>query len=80
MAVSNGVVHLVGALHSSGSNNKFAVLPKGDRPTHFLYLPIYANNGAEGSLEVRPNGVMLLFTSPAFVFGSLAGVSFPLGS
>ncbi|HUZ37059.1 MAG TPA: hypothetical protein VMV17_12085 [Streptosporangiaceae bacterium] len=80
VAVSNGVVRLVGSLHSSGSNNKFAVLPKGDRPTHFLYLPIYTNGGSEGSLDIRPNGAMLIIGSPGFAFSSLAGVSFPLGS
>jgi hypothetical protein len=81
VAASGGVVRLSGSLHQpSGNNNEFAVLPPGDRPAHLVYLPVYADGGGEGSLEIAPGGAMYLFgTGNTKGYSSLAGLSFPAG-
>ncbi len=79
-ARSNGVVYLAGSLHEqSGSNDHFANLPPADRPSHYLYLPIYTDGYGEGSLEIAPSGHMYLFGNGNTTgYSSLAGISFPV--
>jgi hypothetical protein len=81
-AVVGGVVYLSGSLNlPSGSNGVFAQLPPSARPAHWLYMKIYANNGAVGSLVVQPSGELEIFLgSSSELFSSLATISYPLGS
>ena len=82
--VNTGVVYLSGSLtQPGGSNDQFAVLPTGARPGHILYLPIYASQGAAGTVQVFPNGAIAVFSNTpgaAQAFSSLAGVSYPAGA
>ena len=82
--VNTGIVYLSGSLTlPSGSNDQFAVLPSGARPGHILYLPIYASQGAAGTVQVFPNGAIAVFSNTpgaAQAFSSLAGVSYPAGA
>jgi hypothetical protein len=83
-AVSGGVVYLSGSLMAPNpSSNEFAKLPAGARPGHILYLPIYTSQGAGGTVQIFPGGVMAVFSNnpvSAHDFSSLAGISFPVGS
>jgi hypothetical protein len=79
--VSNGVVYLSGGMHqTSGSNNEFAVLPKGARPKHTLWIGVYSEATTSAFLEITPSGAMFIGGSDDQFFASLAGVSFPVGS
>lgn len=79
VAVSNGVVYLSGSLvQPSGPAGAFAVLPKADRPSHYLYLPVYTYGGGEGSLEISPQGGLSVWGTGSTAYSSLAGISFPL--
>jgi len=79
--VSNGVVYLSGGMHqTAGSNNEFAVLPKGARPSHTLWIGVYSEATTSAFLEITPSGLMFIGGSDDQFFASLAGVSFPLGS
>jgi len=58
------------------------MLPPGTRPSHDLYIKMYAN-GVVGTVFILPNGDILAFsptTSDAEAFTSLAGISYPLKS
>jgi len=83
-AVSAGIVYLSGSLRQpTWSNDEFAVMPKGARPGHVLYIPIYASQGATGTVQVFPNGTIAVFSNTpgaAEAFSSLAGVSYPVGA
>jgi len=79
--VGNGVVYLSGGMHqTSGSSNEFAVLPKGARPSHTLWIGVYSEATTSAFLEITPSGAMFIGGSDDQFFASLAGVSFPLGS
>ena len=83
-AVSTGVVYLSGSLtQPAGSNDQFTVMPSGARPGHVLYIPIYASQGAAGTVQVLPTGAIAVFSNTpgaAQAFSSLAGVSYPAGA
>ncbi len=82
-ANGSGVIYLSGSLHAPEADaiKSFAQLPRGNRPLHVLYLPIYTYLGALGSLAIEPNGKMYLAGGEnTIAYSSLAGVSFPLGS
>jgi hypothetical protein len=82
-ATHGGVVYLSGSLNlPSGHDGIFAQLPHSAAPAHYLYMKIYANGGAIGSLEVQPSGELEIFTdnSASELFSSLATISYPLGS
>jgi hypothetical protein len=80
-AEQNGIVYLSGSLHAaSGSNVEFAVLPKGDRPSHYLYITVYTLDVTAGAIEIEPNGQMLALGSETTGYTSLATVSFPANS
>jgi hypothetical protein len=84
-AVSNGVLYLSGILSAAKSDDpEVAVLPKGARPAHFLWLT-YMNFGGDnvGEMEIQPNGDVFVYgstTGTAAVDPSLAAISFPLSS
>ena len=65
---------------ASGSNSEFAVLPKGNRPSHYMWITVYTLDGTSGTLEIDPSGAMWASGASADGFTSLAGVQFPLGS
>jgi hypothetical protein len=76
---SGGVVHLRGSL-SSGTTGAAFRLPLAARPSHTLWLSVYALNGSTGGLEIVPAGWAYAFddNSNANVSGytSLDGISF----
>jgi hypothetical protein len=74
---ANGVVHLRGGI-SNGTGYAFK-LPKGYRPKHHLYLPIYTVSGTVGSVIINPNGRVDPFGSYAGIYTSLDGISFGAG-
>ena len=77
---SQGVVHLRGSA-AKGSISKAAFqLPPKARPSHTLWLQVYANNGQSGGLQIKPDGTALLFDNVnganVTVFTSLDGIAF----
>jgi hypothetical protein len=79
-ANGTGVIYLSGDLSRGKSGEAFAVLPVGNRPRHTLYFPMETYGTTEGTLEIDPNGHMVLFGSDSTQFSSLAGINFPLGN
>jgi hypothetical protein len=74
-----GVVYLSGGLHNrTAGNSFFAVLPKGARPAHVLYITVPSGGFVPVTLRVEPDGRMFLYNGPVKRFVSLAGVSFPI--
>jgi hypothetical protein len=78
---SQHVVHLRGSA-ASGSGMAFR-MPNAVRPSHTLWLSIYAFNGSSGGLEIEPNGAAFLFdntgsNSDVTQFSSLDGVTFAI--
>jgi hypothetical protein len=83
--VSNGIVHLLGSLKQpSGTNTEFAVLPPAARPTHFLWIVTYTNNGTFGWVIITPSGLILAVNfngnTAHQLYTSLATISYPVGS
>jgi hypothetical protein len=79
--VRNGVVYLSGGMHQAkGSNNEFAVLPKGARPSHTLWIGVYSESTTSAFVEITPSGAMFIGGTDDQFFASLAGVSFVVGS
>ena len=86
---SGNVVYLTGMMSLPlGFNGKIAVLPPGDRPSHYLYMIAYNDGPGTAAadqyvtLRIDPDGAMWIFSPPngsAFI-PSLAGLSFHLGS
>ncbi len=84
-AVSNGVVYLSGSLGTSTTNTHdlVAVLPRGSRPSHYMYIKVYTASSTVGTVNIRPDGDVFAYnlsSDTAKEFTSLAGLSFPLGS
>src|SRR5215469_2930598 len=77
-----GVVYLSGAATSGqGRSEVFAVLPKGARPTHTLYIKAYRGFNPVGVFRIAKNGRIFAYTvPPADGFASLDSVSFPVSS
>ena len=83
--VSNGIVHLLGSLNQpSGTNVQFAVLPPAARPTHFLWIPTYTNDGTFGWVTINPSGSIFAMNfagnTAARLYTSLATISYPVSS
>jgi hypothetical protein len=83
-AVKNGIVYLSGGVKQpSGTNGLVAVLPKAARPTHDLWLTVYAA-GSVGKVHIRPNGQVIvgsnLDPNASRVLTSLAAISYPRNS
>jgi hypothetical protein len=80
----DGIVYLAGSVHQAKiGNTEFAVLPKGDRPAHELYITVYTFQGTTGTLRIEPNGQLLAISSTntnSQDYTSLAAVSFPVNS
>jgi hypothetical protein len=76
----SGIVHLEGAMRTSGTNPQAFTLPAGFRPTHNVIVPVDLNNSNKGHLIIGPSGVVTVFAegsqSDATSFTSLDGVSF----
>jgi hypothetical protein len=79
-AVSNDVVYLSGGMHQTSGSSEFAVLPKGARPSHTLWIGVYSEATTSAFVEITPSGAMFIGGSDAQFFASLAGVSFVIGS
>ncbi len=80
-SVRGSVVYLSGSLrHPTGSKDVFAVLPQAVRPAHTLAIGVYANGGSIGELNILPDGKISADLGGTYLFTSLAGVSFPLGT
>jgi len=81
-AVTNisGIVHLKGAIATSGTNQEPFTLPAGDRPTTAIYVPVDMGAATAGRLAILPTGVVFVASeqnwSNAQVLTSLDGVSF----
>jgi len=76
-----GVVHLKGAIATSGTNAEPFVLPKGLRPVHDVYVPVDLCDATNGRLFIQPTGAVTVEAeggtfSNAQCFTSLDGVSF----
>ena len=76
---SVGVVHLRGDIFGGSNDTTAFVLPKGLRPSHVVYTPIYTASGALGYVLIQPNGKVIPFDGNVGAFASLDGVSFAAG-
>ncbi len=79
-AISGGVVYLSGSLHGGAASSNFAILPKAARPAHWLYMTVDTYNGSHGTLLIKSDGEMSVYSTPATdatTFSSLAAVSYP---
>jgi hypothetical protein len=79
-AISGGMVYLSGSLHGGAAGSNFAILPKAARPAHWMYLTVYNFLGSHGTLVIKPDGEMKVYSTPsdnATNFVSLASVSYP---
>ena len=77
---SGNVVHLRGSAYNGSTSQAAFRLPSGARPAHLMYLPIYANGGSLGALEIMPDGHALIFDDNSgnnvTGYAGLDGVSF----
>ena len=81
MRTISGIVHLKGAIATTGTNPVPFTLPAGFRPAHAVYVPVDLCNAAHGALEIERTGVAIISAeggafSNAACFTSLDGVSF----
>ena len=69
-------------LSSNVSNSgEITVLPPGARPAHTLYLILNEGPAPHASLEIQPNGAVIVFgAGPANGVDSLSGLSYELAS
>jgi hypothetical protein len=83
---ASGVVHLRGSLWQGSTTSAAFRLPVGARPSHVLWLLVYANHGSSGELQINPTGRAFI-SSPYSLLGStqqvtlwtsLDGISFPV--
>ena len=78
----SGVVHLEGAMASTGTNSMAFTLPLGLRPSTVVYAPVDMCNATNGRLIIEPTGVVYVqpqtLFSNAACFTSLDGASFAL--
>jgi hypothetical protein len=72
------VVHLRGALFGPNDSEAF-VLPKAERPSHTIDIPIFTQSSVMGTLTVDSKGRALLFGGNVTAFATLDGVSFVAG-
>jgi hypothetical protein len=75
----NGVVHLEGAMATTGTKPNAFVLPSGFRPTSPVYVKVDLCNATNGDLFIRANGNVQVRAnqfSNAQCFTSLDGASF----
>ena len=77
----SGIVHLEGAMQTKGTNQVAFTLPKGDRPTLRIFVPVDLCDATNGDLFIQPDGSVTVEAeggdwSNAQCFTSLDGVSF----
>jgi hypothetical protein len=76
----SGIVHLKGAIATSGTNPIPFTLPGGDRPASTVIVPVDLNGGTAGSLTITPSGQVYVYpeqsVSDEQAFTGLDGVSF----
>ena len=77
----SGIVHLKGAIATTGSNPVPFTLPAGSRPASVVFVPVDLCNATNGRLQIEPTGVVTVEAeggafSNAACFTSLDGVSF----
>ena len=77
----SGIVHLKGAIATTGSNPVPFTLPAAFRPAHAVFVPVDLCNAANGRLQIEPTGAVTVQAdsgafSNAACFTSLDGVSF----
>jgi hypothetical protein len=77
----SGIVHLKGAIATTGTSPVPFTLPAGFRPAHAVYVPVDLCNATYGVLEIQKSGVVTVEAeggafSNAACFTSLDGVSF----
>jgi hypothetical protein len=80
VASINGIVHLKGAIKTTGTTAVAFTLPSGDRPATKVYVPVDLCNTTNGRLYIAPTGEVTVETqgpwSDAQCFTSLDGVTF----
>jgi hypothetical protein len=78
--VINGIVHLRGAIATTGTNAQAFTLPAAFRPTTNVYVPVDLCNATDGRLFIQPNGAVFVNAEDSFsnaqCFTSLEGASF----
>ncbi len=78
--VAKNVVHLEGAIQTSGTNSEPFILPEQFRPANYLYVPVDLCNATNGRLIIQPTGDVNIQAETDFsnaqCFTSLDGVSF----
>jgi hypothetical protein len=77
----NGVVHLEGAIATTGTNPVPFTLPTAFRPSQAVFVPVDLCNATNGRLQIEPTGVVTVEAeggtfSNAACFTSLDGVTF----
>ncbi len=77
----SGIVHLKGAIATTGSNPVPFTLPAAFRPASVVFVPVDLCNATNGRLQIEPTGVVTVQAeggafSNAACFTSLDGVSF----
>jgi hypothetical protein len=77
----SGIVHLKGAIATTGSNPVPFTLPAGFRPASAVYVPVNLCNATHGVLQIDKSGVVTVEAEGgafrnAACFTSLDGVSF----
>src|SRR5215472_5957737 len=77
----SGIVHLQGAISTTGTNPLVFTLPAGDAPATYTYVPVDMCDGTNGRLVIEPSGSVSVAAeggawSNASCFTSLDGVSF----
>jgi hypothetical protein len=77
----SGIVHLKGAIATTGSNPVPFTLPAAFRPAHAVFVPLDLCNATNGRLQIEPTGVVTVEAeggafSNAACFTSLDGASF----
>jgi hypothetical protein len=77
----SGIVHLKGAIATTGTNPVPFTLPAAFRPAHAVDVPVDLCNATNGRLQIEPTGVVTVEAeggtfSNAACFTSLDGVSF----
>lgn len=81
-AVVGGVVHLSGAIRTSGTNRQPFVIPAGMRPGATVFVPVDLCHTHDGRLRITPAGNVTVQTDTDFAdaqcFTSLDGVSWVL--
>jgi hypothetical protein len=65
---SNGIVHLKGAIATTGTSTEPFILPAGDRPANEVVVPVDLNTAANGQLDIKPSGVVTVFSQQGWSY------------